>query len=269
MCQVLQVSRSGYYYFQNKPKLRSAVELKMLNYIREVQQVARGSYGTRRIAKALQQNQWNVGRYQARTLMHKAGIKYVARKKFRKTTDSNHVLVVAENLLNRQFSATKPNHKWVSDITYLRTNEGWLYLATVMDLYSRKIVGWAMQSRITADLVTEALQLAVQERQPQQGLMHHSDRGVQYASKDHQALLRKAQITCSMSRKGNCWDNAVMESFFKSFKTEWMRNQVYTTREQARLDVIKYICLFYNSKRLHSTLGYLSPNDFERKKNAS
>jgi putative transposase len=181
------------------------------------------------------------------------------------TTDSKHDFPIAPNLLNRQFQAEAPDKKWVADITYIPTREGWLYLAAVMDLYSRKIVGWSMHSRITADLVENALRMALYERQPDPGLLHHSDRGSQYASEQIRQILDANHIVVSMSRTGNCYDNAVMESFFSTLKCEWVHHQDYKTRAQASLDVFEYIAGFYNSVRRHSSLGYLSPNEFEVK----
>jgi transposase InsO family protein len=179
------------------------------------------------------------------------------------TTDSNHCFPIAANLLNRDFHADQPNQKWVADITFIPTAEGWLYLAGVLDLFSRKVVGWEMSNRIDADLVERALRMALYQRQPGRGLIHHSDRGSQYASHQIRNLLAANQIQVSMSGKGNCYDNAVMESFFGTLKNEWVHHQRYQSRYQARLDIFKYIEGFYNTVRLHSTLGYMSPNEFE------
>jgi putative transposase len=181
------------------------------------------------------------------------------------TTDSNHAYPIAPNLLNRDFTTEAPNKKWVADITYIWTREGWLYLATVLDLFSRKAVGWDMGSRVTADLVENALRMALFERQPGPDLLHHSDRGSQYASGQFRTILAANRIQVSMSRKGNCYDNAVMESFFSTLKCEWVHHQDYRSRLEARLDIFDYIAGFYNPVRLHSTLGYLSPNQFEAK----
>jgi putative transposase len=198
-----------------------------------------------------------------RLLMADLGLYSRAPKKFKVTTESDHNLPVAPNILNRIFESEAPNKKWVTDITYIRTLEGWLYLATVLDLFSRKIVGWATSNRINEALVSMALKDGVAKRKPGAGLLHHSDRGVQYASENYQKLLGNLGMVCSMSRKGNCWDNAVAESFFGKFKTEWVRGQVYPTRELARRDVFEYIELFYNIKRRHASLGYLSPLEYE------
>ena len=185
------------------------------------------------------------------------------KRKFKHTTDSNHKLPVAENLLNRQFMQNEPNRVWVSDITYVPTREGWLYLATVQDLFSRKIVGWAMSSRIDRQLAIDALRMAVVNRRPPLGLLHHSDRGSQYASHDYQDVLEEYGMICSMSRKGNCWDNAVMESFYHSIKTELIHHEDFQTREEARRAIFEYIEVFYNRVRRHSTLGYVSPLEYE------
>jgi transposase InsO family protein len=216
------------------------------------------------MSKKLRVQGHDVGRYRARSLMKKAGVSVKHRKKFTKTTDSKHNLPVAPNLLERNFQPDRPDAIWCSDISYLWTAQGWLYLAIVIDLYSRKIVGWAMSNRLKTSLVIEALMMAYWRRKPTKGLIHHSDRGSQYASGDYQNLLYSYGMTCSMSRKGDCWDNAVVESFFHTLKTEWIADTIYYTRDEARRDVIEYIEMFYNSHRLHSFLGYKSPNDFEK-----
>jgi len=206
----------------------------------------------------------DVGRYRARTLMKKAGVSVKRRKKFKRTTDSNHKHPVAPNLLNRHFDVERPNAVWCADITYLWTVQGWLYLAVVLDLYSRKIVGWAMSNRLTAPIVKDALAMAYWRRKPKKGVIHHSDRGSQYAGGNYQKLLDQYGMVCSMSRKGDCWDNAVVESFFHSLKTEWTDDILYKTRDEARADVINYIEMFYNSRRLHSFLGNKNPSAFEK-----
>jgi transposase InsO family protein len=195
--------------------------------------------------------------------MRLQGIVAKTKRRFCATTNSKHDLPVAENLLNRQFDADAPNKVWVSDITYIATEEGWLYLASVMDLHSRRIVGWSMSERVTRDIAMDALQMAIRQRKPKEGLIHHSDRGVQYASEDYQALLRGHGMICSMSRKGDCWDNAAMESFFGSLKTECTHHRRYHSMSEARRDIFFYIEVFYNQDRLHSTLGYRSPSQFE------
>jgi len=236
----------------------------LLSIIRQIHSETRGAYGSRRTSKSLRLQGHNVGRYRSRSLMKKAGVSVKCRKKFRITTDSKHNLPVAPNLLNRKFQVDLPDAVWCSDITYLWTMEGWLYQAVIIDLYSRKVVGWAMSSSMKASLVMDALSMAYWRRKPGKGLIHHSDRGSQYAGSDYRNLLGIYGMICSMSRKGDCWDNVVAESFFHSLKTEWTADIIYRTRSDARGDVIKYIEMFYNSNRLHSYLEYKNPNDFEK-----
>lgn len=236
----------------------------LVSEVRQIHKETRGAYGSRRTSAKLRSQGHDVGRYRARILMKKAGVSFNFRRKFKKTTDSKHNLPVAANLLDRKFQVKRPDTVWCSDITYLWTTEGWLYLAVIIDLFSRKVVGWAMSNRINASLVTEALSMAYWRRKPEKGLIHHSDRGSQYAGSDYQKLLESYAMTCSMSRKGNCWDNAVVESFFHNLKTEWTTGMLYHNRNDARKDVIHYIEMFYNSHRLHSFLEYKSPNDFEK-----
>ena len=238
-------------------------DLELIAKVRQINADTRGSYGSRRMSGQLRDEGYNVGRFRARNLMKKSGVSVKRRKKFKRTTDSNHNQPVAPNLLNRQFEVEQPDTVWCSDITYLWTLQGWLYLAVVLDLYSRKIVGWAMSSRLTTSLVKEALSMACWRRKPEKGLIHHSDRGCQYADKNYQKVLEQYGMVCSMSRKGDCWDNAVVESFFHSLKTEWLAEIIYKTRDEARSDVITYIEMFYNSHRLHSFLGYKTPHIFE------
>jgi len=216
------------------------------------------------MSKQLRDDGHDVGRYRARSLMKKAGVAVKHRKRFRKTTDSNHKLPVAPNLLDRNFSVDRPNTAWCSDITYLWTVQGWLYLAVIIDLYSRKVVGWAMSERMKTALVINALSMAYFRRKPPKGLVHHSDRGSQYASQEYQQMLESYGMICSMSRKGDCWDNAVAESFFHSLKTEWIKDTVYYTRDNARSDVMDYIEMFYNNHRLHSAIDYKNPNEYEK-----
>ena len=208
-------------------------------------------------------NNYKVGRYKARSLMRKAGIECKQRRRYKVTTQSDSRLPVAENILNREFAVTQLNRVWLADITYIWTNEGWLYLAAVLDAFSRRVVGWSLANHMRASLVKDALGMSFRRRKPNNNLLHHSDRGSQYASFDYQALLKSAGITVSMSRKGNCWDNSVMERFFGSLKSERTNGQKYITREQAKAGVIDYIEIFYNSHRLHSTLGYISPMQYE------
>lgn len=261
----MEVSRSGYYrYLKTVDTRKIDKDFNLLSKVREIHKQSRGSYGSRRMSKRLRELGYDVGRYRARSLMKKAKVSYKRRKKYRRTTDSKHNFPIAKNLLERNFTAKAPNTVWCSDITYLWTIEGWLYLAVVLDLYSRKIVGWALSDSLKTPLVKEALTMAYWQRKPGKGLIHHSDRGSQYASYDYQDLLKTYGMECSMSRKGDCWDNAVVESFFRSLKTERTDDIVYRTRDEARRDVFDYIEMFYNSNRLHSYLGYKTPNEFER-----
>jgi putative transposase len=264
LCRVMGVSRGGYYkYLKTNHDNRMDPDFELIAKVHQIHSDTRGSYGSRRMSRRLRDDGYDVGRYRARSLMKKAHVSVKRRKKFKITTDSNHRLPVAPNLLNRQFEVERPDRVWCSDITYLWTLQGWLYLAVVLDLYSRKIVGWAMSNHLTSPLVKEALSMAYWRHKPEKDLIHHSDRGSQYAGSDYQKLLEQYGMVCSMSRKGNCWDNAVVESFFHSLKTEWISDIIYKTRADARNDVIRYIEMFYNSHRLHSFLGYKNPNVFE------
>ncbi|SOZ75293.1 transposase [Cupriavidus taiwanensis] len=226
---------------------------------------SRHDRGSRRVARDLAKQGLKVGRYRARTLMRQEELRPVWKRKFVATTNSRHDRPVSPNVLNRQFNPAKPNQAWVSDITYVRTAEGWLYLAVVLDLYSRKIVGWAMAPDMPAALVTSALAMAIQQRKPKPGLIVHSDRGSQYASEAYQNLLAKHELVCSMSGLGDCWDNAVAERFFLNLKMERVWQRRYADRAEARRDITQYIVGFYNPVRLHSILGYESPTDYEAK----
>ena len=270
LCKTLEVNRSGYYRFlKQRITVSFCEEQKILDEVKALHKQSNKSYGSRRIAKGLQAKGHKIGRYKARSLMHKAQIECKQRRRFKITTQSNHLLPIAKNVLNREFTVTAPNNVWVADITYLWTNEGWLYLSAVLDLFSRRVVGWSLTNHMRESLVHDALVMAIGRRMPSGELMHHSDRGCQYASNDYQDLLKQHRITVSMSRRGNCWDNAVMERFFGSLKSERTDNKVYLTREQAKADVIDYIEMFYNSLRLHSTLGYRSPMQFEKENGVS
>jgi len=265
MCEVMQVSRSGYYeYVQRQARPDGLNRQRLIVKVRSIHKASRQSYGSRRICKALREDGERVGRYQTRTLMKEAGVVVKVKRRYKATTDSCHRYPVAANLLDRQFEVAAPNRVWASDITYLWTDEGWLYLAVVLDLFSRRVVGWSLSSRMTVNLVTNALRMALGCRKPPKGLLHHSDRGSQYACYEYQSMLRQQGITPSMSRKGNCWDNAVAERFFRSLKCERTNDLRYGTREEAKMDVIDYIEMFYNSRRYHSYLGYRSPADYEK-----
>ena len=265
MCQLLGVNRSGYYGYQRRHegKIDDPYHRERLEAVREIARASDDSYGTRRMKKALNALSYPVSRNKARKLMIEAKVQVKHRKKYKVTTNSNHQQPVFDNVLDRQFDVEQPDQVYVGDITYLWTQEGWLYLAVVIDLYARKVVGWSMGSRMTTRLVTDALMMAIWQRQPKAGLVVHSDRGSQYASKAYRQLLNAHGFVGSMSRKGDCWDNAVAESFFGSLKQERVQWRHYQTRLEAQQDVLSYITMFYNSSRLHSYLGYVSPNQYE------
>lgn len=266
MCAMLGISRSSYYAWRKrKPSQREHHMQILLGRIREIHKLSRKTYGSPRVHAELKRQGIACNQKTVARLMRLDGIQGQRKRRRVTTTDSNHCFPIAANLLNRDFHADQPNQKWVADITFIPTAEGWLYLAGVLDLFSRKVVGWEMSNRIDADLVERALRMALYQRQPGRGLIHHSDRGSQYASHQIRNLLAANQIQVSMSGKGNCYDNAVMESFFGTLKNEWVHHQRYQSRYQARLDIFKYIEGFYNTVRLHSTLGYMSPNEFEAK----
>lgn len=265
LCQVLQVTRSGFYAWRRCPEsARAQEDRRLLAKIQTSHTASKQTYGSPRVHADLRQQGETCGRHRVARLMRAAGVVAKHRRKFRATTNSAHQLPVADNVLDRQFTPTAPNQAWVSDITYVPTGEGWLYLATVMDLASRRIVGWAMGDRIDRALACAALRDALHRRHPAPGLVHHSDRGSQYASLDYQALLDQHGLIPSMSRKGNCWDNAPMESFFHSLKVEWLHDQTFRTRAAARQAIFTFIEVWYNRRRLHSTLGYQSPESYER-----
>lgn len=255
------MSRSGF-YAHRQPRHRSDA-LREQAHVRAAFSASGSSYGSRRVVQAVRAKGLRIGHHRVRTLMREDRLRPVWKRKFVATTTSRHGLPVAPNLLERRFDVAVPNQAWVSDITYIRTDQGWLYLAVVLDLYSRRVVGWATASTMPAALVASALSMAVQQRRPEPGLILHSDRGGQYASDEYQALLRHHGILCSMSRKGDCWDNAVMERFFLSLKMERIWQRHYANRIEAQRDIADYIVGFYNTKRLHSTLGYLPPAVYE------
>jgi transposase InsO family protein len=262
-CRILGVSRAGYY--DAKRRAASPTVCKASVHVRAVFMGSGQSYGSRRLVTALANSGLQIGRYKVRRLMRQASLKPVWKRKFVHTTDSKHALPVAPNLLARQFNPTAPNLAYASDITYIRTGAGWLYLAVVLDLFSRKVVGWAMAPSMPAELVCDALRMAIQQRRPAAGLIVHSDRGSQYASEQYQALLADNGYVCSMSRKGNCWDNAVAERFFLNLKMERVWQRAYANHAEAKMDVANYIVGFYNCERLHSVLGNLPPSVYERK----
>ncbi len=264
MCRLLGVSRNAYYrYCQRQGDQSDPERQEMLAAVKEIAEASNYSYGSRRMKRALNALGYPVGRRKARSLMREAGVKARYRKKYKVTTNSNHNKPVFDNVLAREFTAAGPDQAYVTDITYIWTQEGWLYLAVFIDLFSRRVVGWSMGSRMKARLVTDALRMALWRRHPEAGLIVHSDRGSQYASKAYRRLLKANDFVGSMSRKGDCWDNAVAESFFASLKKERVQWKHYQTRAEAQRDILDYIVMFYNSQRLHSTLDYISPNDYE------
>ena len=265
MCRVLRVSRSGYYAWQTRPESERSVEnRRLVERIKAVHKKSRRTYGSPRVHRQLVAEGQRCSRGRIERLMWANGIRAKQKRKFVATTDSKHDLPVAENILRREFAVGEPNKVWLSDITYIPTDEGWLYLAGVLDLCSRTAVGWSMSESLERTLVTDALGMAYRRRRPGKGLVHHSDRGSQYASEDYQSLLKDYGMQMSMSRKGDCWDNAPMESFFGTLKKELVHHRKYRTRDDARRDIFDYIEIFYNKQRLHSSLGYLSPANYEQ-----
>jgi putative transposase len=265
MCRVLGVSTGGYYEWRRRPPCaRRERGEALVAEIKAIHQDVKARYGSPRIHAELVARGRRCCVNTVAKLMSRAGVAAKTKRKFRCTTDSNHHHPVAENIVDRQFDPEAPNQVWTADITYIPTREGWLYLAAVEDLYSRQVVGWSMGERIDSRLVVDALEMAVSRRLPGAGLVAHSDRGSQYASEHYRRLLTGHGITCSMSRRANCWDNAPMESFFASLKKELVHDEDYATREEARSSLFEYIEVFYNRVRRHSSLGYRSPVEYER-----
>jgi putative transposase len=267
MCGVLGVSPAGYYAWRSRPESRrSTVNRELVDDIQLVHRNNHGRYGSPRIHAELQAQGRGVSRGRIERLMRHHGIRAImARPRRVRTTDSRHDLPIAPNLLKREFVAAAPNRIWLADITCIETDQGWLYLAAVMDLYSRRIVGWAMEDHLRADLPAAALRMAISAQRPAAGLIHHSDRGVQYASADYRKLMQSAGFRASMSRKADCYDNAPMESFFHTLKTELVHHRQYATRQEAIRDIFAYIEGFYNRTRRHSAIGYISPMEMELK----
>jgi transposase InsO family protein len=268
MCKVLEVSASAYYDWRERPPSKHNVEDKLLiKKIEGIHEQHKGNYGARRIRNDLLDDSdvSCVSRQRVARLMREEGLECKRKKKFKTTTNSDHDKVVAPDLLKRDFSPAKPDKSYVSDITYIWTSEGWLYLAVVIDLFSRIVVGWSLSSRMTTAIVTDALEMAIANRRPAAGLIHHSDRGVQYASGAFRQLLELHDYQCSMSRKGNCWDNAVAESFFRTLKSELIYQHRYDSREQAKAAIFEYIEVYYNRQRKHSSNDYMSPYNYEQK----
>ena len=263
MSNIFKVSRSGYYKYLNQ-KAAKQNDIKLMLETKAIHTRSRKSYSSRRIAKSLSKEGYKVGRYKARSLMRKIGLITLQRRKFRiKTTDSNHKYPASKNLLNQNFKITKPNHSWASDITYIKTKEGWLYLAVTMDLYSRKIIGFKMADHMREELPLKALNMALRFRNPKEKVIHHSDRGSQYAGHNFRSYLEQNNLESSMSYKGNCYDNAVVERFFGNLKSECAL-KAFKTKEEAYRKIRDYIVMFYNKERLHSYLGYKSPVEYEK-----
>lgn len=265
MADLLGVSTAGYYDWRDRPpSQRQQRRSSLLEEIRAIHERVKGRYGSPRIHAELKADNHGCCVNTVAEVMRQAGIRAKTARKFRHTTDSNHDRPVALNVLGREFTVGGPNQAWVADITYIRTRQGWLYLAVVEDLYSRMIVGWSMDSTMTSRLVVDALEMAIKRRLPGEELLAHSDRGSQYASEHYQQLLGKHGIECSMSEVGQCWDNAPAESFFASLKKELVHDEDYQTRTEAIASIFEYIEVFYNRQRRHSTLGYVSPAEYEQ-----
>ncbi|WP_094194707.1 IS3 family transposase [Bacillus thuringiensis] len=265
MCQVFGVSRSGYYAWLKRPiSSQKNRKEQLIKQVRNEYLQSNQIYGSPKITKELQKKGVCVSQKTVARLMQQEGLRSITVRKYKATTNSNHPYNVYANLLDQNFVANKPNQVWMSDITYIHTDEGWVYLASIMDLYTRKIVGWHIDARMTKELVIQALKRALAQEAIAEGIIHHSDRGSQYASHEYQKILKKEKFQVSMSRKGNCYDNAVIESFHSVLKKEWVYPKKYRTREEAKSSIFKYIEVFYNRKRSHSALKYVSPIQFEK-----
>lgn len=270
MCRAMQVSPTGYHAWRTRPlSARKQDELRLVLLIEKIHQGSRETYGSPRIHAVLSGKGETCGEDKVARLMRKHGIKAKTKKKFKATTNSKHKLPVSDNVLNRDFEPDAPNKAWAGDITFLWTREGWLYLAVVLDLFSRKVIGWAMEPTLSRELALKALRMAISARQPASGVVSHTDQGCQYASNDYQELQKLYGIIGSMSRKGNCWDNSVVESFFGTLKQEHVFFCDFQTRDEARLSVFEWIEGWYNRERLHSTLGNRSPEEYERETNVA
>jgi putative transposase len=264
MCRVLRVTRSGFYAWRRRPRGPRARETQqLLVAIRESWERSGRNYGSPRVLQDLRAQGWHVGKKRVEQLMRDNGIQAKRKRRFRTTTNSKHKRPVAPNVLNREFDVDVPNTVWAGDITYIWTQEGWLYLAVILDLFSRRVVGWAMSNRVDTQLALDAMAMALDGRQPGEGLLHHSDRGCQYAAARYCELLEAHGVVPSMSRTANCYDNAVVESFFGTLKNELVHHVDFATRDEARTAVFEFIEIFYNRRRRHSSLGYLSPIDYE------
>lgn len=269
MCTVLKVSRAGYSAWRRRPESpRGDEDRALISRIQVIHGASRKTYGSPRVHRELRTQGTAISRKRVERLMREAGIQVKPQARFVVTTDSDHDLPVAPNLLQQDFTASAPNRRWVTDITYVATDEGWLYVAAIIDLFSRRVVGWAMQERMDRSLVLAALGMAVGNRQPPRGLVHHSDRGSQYASEDYRTALSANGMVASMSRRACCYDNAAMESFWHTLKVELIHRQRFQTRAEAIQAIFEYIEVFYNRTRIHSSIGYVSPVDFERQHSA-
>jgi putative transposase len=265
MCKILEVSRSSYYKRKNKGKGKRAKENeKILEMIRQIFSESNERYGSPRITAELSRGGIVCNRKRIARIMRKNGIEAKIFRKYRNTTESDHQREKSENLLNRVFSRQRVNEAWASDITYIRTAEGWLYLAAVMDIYSRRVIGWHLDKSLSSEMVERALSNALLDRKIKRGIIFHSDQGIQYTSENFRRILRENGFQQSMSRKGNCWDNAIIETFFHTLKTELTNRVKYKTREEARVSIFEYIEIFYNRKRLHSAIGYCTPVEYEK-----
>jgi len=264
LCETLRVSQNGYRAWKGGgcPNRKWLTDVQLLALIEAIDAEFKGAYGSPRMVRELHRRGFPASKERVERLMRDNGIKARHKRRFKATTDSRHTLPVAPNLLERNFQTMAPNQLWTADLTYIWTDEGWLYLAIVLDLFNREVVGWSIKPNMTSDIVIDALSMAWRRRRPVPGLIHHSDRGSQYASHAFQAQLKEYGMVCSMSRKGNCWDNAPTESFFNSLKNERVHGTRYNTRYEAKADLFDYIEPFYNRKRSHSTLGYVSPMKF-------
>ena len=266
MCRVLKVSKSGYYDWLGRPKSKTEQRREMLmKKLIELNEKNYGVYGSPRMREALNKQGIKVSKNTVAKLMQIQQIKAIPKRRYVHTTDSKHGYVVALNLLNRDFTASGPNQKWVSDITYLMVDGRWMYLCVIIDLYSRRVVGWSFDDHMKASLLIQAFLMAVSMRRPGKGLVFHSDRGVQYACKEFRDYLGRYKMIQSMSRKGNCWDNSCAESFFKTIKTEFLNQRYFSNMHTARMAIFEYIETFYNTRRIHSTIGNCSPMEYEEK----
>jgi transposase InsO family protein len=264
LCRLLGVTRQGYYAFARRPpSTRIERDRALRERLRELHAESRGTYGSPRLHAALRQDGFQVGKGRVERTLRSMGLRGRTPRRWRTTTWANPAHPVAENTLARDFTASRPDERWVTDISYIWTDEGWCYLAVILDLYSRAVVGWALDTTLSTQLPLAALDMAIRRRKPEPGLLHHSDRGCQYTSDDYRMALADHRIEVSMSRKGNCWDNAVAESFFATLKTELVHRQRWTTRLELRAAVFEYIEVFYNRRRLHSAVGYKTPAQAE------